>query len=138
MPATPEVVGAYLAAAGEGYAMPTLRRRVAAIARACGIAGLPLDTKHPAIRETLNHWPHKRSDLALLGVEPADADYGTTLSPEVRKALPSLLQAAKDIIDRWLDGRQSAPSQAGRPANGKKARTHTLPAARLDLLHAGA
>src|SRR5215831_3944684 len=39
MPATPEVVGAYLAAAGEGYAMPTLRRRVAAIARACGVAG---------------------------------------------------------------------------------------------------
>src|SRR5208283_2922842 len=38
MPATPEVVGAYLAAAGEGYAAPTLRRRVAAIARACGVA----------------------------------------------------------------------------------------------------
>jgi hypothetical protein len=53
MPATPEVVGAYLAAAGEGDAMPTLRRRVAAIARACGVAGHPLDTKHPAIRETL-------------------------------------------------------------------------------------
>jgi integrase len=53
MTATPEVVGAYLAAAGEGYALPTLRRRVAAIARACGIAGQPLDTKHPAIRETL-------------------------------------------------------------------------------------
>ena len=53
MPAKPEVVGAYLAAAGEGYAMPTLRRRVAAIARACGVAGYPLDTKHPAIRETL-------------------------------------------------------------------------------------
>ncbi len=33
--------------------MPTLRRRVAAIARACGVAGHPLDTKHPAIRETL-------------------------------------------------------------------------------------
>ena len=40
MPATPEVVGAYLAAAGEGYAMPTLRRRVAAIARACGVAAI--------------------------------------------------------------------------------------------------
>jgi hypothetical protein len=52
VPATPEIVGAYLAAAGEGYAMPTLRRRVAAIARACGVAGQPLDTKHPAIRET--------------------------------------------------------------------------------------
>ncbi len=53
VPAVPEVVGAYLAAAGEGYAMPTLRRRVAAIARACGVAGRPLDSKHPAIRETL-------------------------------------------------------------------------------------
>jgi integrase len=53
MPATPEVVGAYLAAAGEGYALPTPRRRVAAIARACGVAGQPLDTRHPAIRETL-------------------------------------------------------------------------------------
>lgn len=52
-PATPEVVGAYLAAAGEGYAMQTLRRRVAAVSRASAIAGHPLDTKHPAIRETL-------------------------------------------------------------------------------------
>jgi integrase len=49
----PTVVGAYLAAAGEGYAPATLRRRVAAIARAFGMAGRPLDTKHPAIRETL-------------------------------------------------------------------------------------
>ncbi len=49
----PRLVGAYLAAAGEGYAMKTLRRRVAAIARASGVAGHPLDTKHPAIRETL-------------------------------------------------------------------------------------
>ncbi len=53
MPATPHVVGAYLAAAGEAYALQTLRRRVAAIARACRVAGHPLDTKHPAIRETL-------------------------------------------------------------------------------------
>src|SRR5208282_3589308 len=44
MPAAPEVVGAYLASAGEGYAAPTPRRRVAAIARACGVAGHPLDT----------------------------------------------------------------------------------------------
>ena len=53
MPATPETVGAYLAAAGLGYALPTLRRRVAAIARAHRIAKQPLDTRHPAIRETL-------------------------------------------------------------------------------------
>ncbi|HYZ63605.1 MAG TPA: site-specific integrase, partial [Acetobacteraceae bacterium] len=74
MPATPEVVGAYLAAAGEGYAMPTLRRRVAAIARACGIAGHPLDTKHPAIRETLRgigrkHGSPSRRSAALTTTE---------------------------------------------------------------------
>jgi len=74
MPATPEIVGAYLAAAGEGYAMPTLRRRVAAIARACGVAGLPLDTKHPAIRETLRgiartHGSRARRAAALTTAE---------------------------------------------------------------------
>ena len=50
MPATPEVVGAYPAAAGEGCARPTLRRRVAAIARACGVSGQPSVTKRPASR----------------------------------------------------------------------------------------
>jgi len=74
LPATPEVVGAYLAAAGEGYAMQTLRRRVAAIARACGVAGHPLDTKHPAIRETLRgigrtHGSRGRRSAALTTVE---------------------------------------------------------------------
>jgi integrase len=74
MPAMPEVVGAYLAAAGEGYAMPTLRRRVAAIARACGVAGHPLDTKHPAIRETLRgigrkHGSPARRAAAITTVE---------------------------------------------------------------------
>ncbi len=53
MPSTPELVGAYLADAGRGYALSTLRRRVAAIARAHRIAKQPLDTRHPAIRETL-------------------------------------------------------------------------------------
>ena len=61
MPATPEVVGAFLAAAGEGYALPTLRRRVAAIARACRIAGHPLDTKAPAIpRNSSRYRPQTR------------------------------------------------------------------------------
>ncbi|HEY5412394.1 MAG TPA: site-specific integrase [Caulobacteraceae bacterium] len=74
LPATPEVVGAYLAAAGEGYAMQTLRRRVAAIARASGVDGHPLDTKHPAIRETLRgigrtHGSRGRRSAALTTVE---------------------------------------------------------------------
>jgi integrase len=53
MPSTPEIVGAYLADAGRGYAISTLRRRVAAIARAHRMTKHPLDTRHPAIRETL-------------------------------------------------------------------------------------
>ena len=74
MPASPQVVGAYLAGAGEGYAAPTLRRRVAAIARACGVAGCPLDTKHPAIRETLRgiarrHGSRSRRAAALTTTE---------------------------------------------------------------------
>lgn len=52
-PAKPEVVGAYVAAARARYAYSTLRRRVAAIARASALAGAPLDTKDHAIRETL-------------------------------------------------------------------------------------
>jgi integrase len=44
---------AYLADAGRGYAISTLRRRVAAIARAHRMTKEPLDTRHPAIRETL-------------------------------------------------------------------------------------
>ena len=74
LPATPDVVGAYLAAAGEGYAMQTLRRRVAAIARASGVSGHPLDTKHPAIRETLRgigrtHGSRSRRSAALTTTE---------------------------------------------------------------------
>jgi integrase len=58
----------------EGYALPTLRRRVAAIARACGVAGHPLDTKHPAIRETLRgigrkHGAPARRSAALTTAE---------------------------------------------------------------------
>jgi integrase len=53
MPASPELVGEYLADLGEGYARATLRRKVAAIARATRLAGLPLDTRHPSIRDVL-------------------------------------------------------------------------------------
>ncbi|MBN9560518.1 MAG: site-specific integrase [Alphaproteobacteria bacterium] len=74
MPATPEIVGAYLADAGRGYALSTLRRRVAAIARAHRIAKQPLDTRHPAIRETLRgiartHGEPPRRSAALATAE---------------------------------------------------------------------
>ena len=53
MPASPELVGDYLADLGEGYARATLRRKVAAIARATRLAGHPLDTRHSSIRDVL-------------------------------------------------------------------------------------
>jgi len=53
MPVTPELVGEYLAELGEGYAKATLRRKVAAITRATRIAGMPLNTRHPSIRDVL-------------------------------------------------------------------------------------
>lgn len=54
LPAAPATVGAHLAAlADAGRALATLRRRLAAIARAHRSAGHRLDTGHPAIRETL-------------------------------------------------------------------------------------
>lgn len=70
MPPTPAIVGAYLAAAGPGYSLSTLRRRVAAIARTSRAEGYPLDTKHPAIRETLRgiarkHGSRQRRAAAL-------------------------------------------------------------------------
>ena len=91
MPATPEVVGAYLAAAGEGYAMPTLRRRVAAIARACGVAGQPLDTKHPAIRKTLR-------GVGRLDVAPARrlAALTTTEIRKLSRACGTTLTGSRD------------------------------------------
>jgi integrase len=71
MPSTPEIVGAYLADAGRGYALSTLRRRVAAIARAHRMTKQPLDTRHPAIRETLRgiartHGEPPRRSAALM------------------------------------------------------------------------
>ena len=94
MPATPEVVGAFLAAAGEGYALPTLRRRVAAIARACRIAGHPLDTKAPAIRETLrgigrtHGTPPRRSAALTVGdMRKLVRACGTTLAGARDRAL---------------------------------------------------
>ena len=94
MPATPEVVGAFLAAAGEGYALPTLRRRVAAIARACRIAGHPLDTKAPAIRETLRgigrkHGtsPRRSAALTIADLRKLVRACGTTLAGARDRAL---------------------------------------------------
>ncbi len=75
MPASPIPVGDYLSDLGEGYARSTLRRKVAAIARANRHAGHPLDTRHPSIRDVLrgigrtHGSPPKRAQAQALAIE---------------------------------------------------------------------
>ncbi|WP_431272875.1 hypothetical protein [Dankookia sp. P2] len=66
LPAAPATVGAHLAAlADAGRALATLRRRLAAIARAHRSAGHRLDAGHPAIRESAaRHRPQHRPAAA--------------------------------------------------------------------------
>ena len=94
MPASPETVGAYLAAAGLGYALPTLRRRVAAIARAHRIAKQPLDTRHPAIRETLR-------GIARTHGEPARRSAALT-TDEIRRLVEVCDDDLAGLRDRAL------------------------------------
>jgi integrase len=94
MPASPETVGAYLAAAGLGYALPTLRRRVAAIARAHRIAKQPLDTRHPAIRETLR-------GIARTHGEPARRSAALT-TDEIRRLVEVCGDDLAGLRDRTL------------------------------------
>ena len=66
LPASATVVAAFLHASRESYALGTLRRRVAAIARASAAFGAPLDTKHPEIRAaTRSARPYYRGPLTL-------------------------------------------------------------------------
>lgn len=67
---TPEIVAAYLAGCGEGYALSTLRRRIAAIRYFCDTSSYKLDTRARIIRETLmgiarNHGEPSRRAAAL-------------------------------------------------------------------------
>ncbi|HEX2973237.1 MAG TPA: site-specific integrase [Tepidisphaeraceae bacterium] len=51
--AMPETVGLYLAAHADLLSMATLTRRVSSIAVAHRMAGYPMDTRHPAIRDVM-------------------------------------------------------------------------------------
>ena len=67
---TPDTVATYLAGCGEGYALSTLRRRVAAIRYFCHGRNYSLDTRARIIRETMrgiarNHGEPSRRAAAL-------------------------------------------------------------------------
>ncbi len=43
--------------------------------------------------------PEDRPALLILGVEPAEIDFGTTLTPPVEAALPGLIRTLREILD---------------------------------------
>jgi hypothetical protein len=83
----------------------TLRRRIAAIARACGVAGHPRGTKHPAIRETLrgigrkHDRPSRRAAARRthLGVRLDDANERAARPPSVALCICCRSYAAPSI-----------------------------------------
>jgi len=94
MPASPKTVGAYLAAAGLGYALPTLRRRVAAIAMAHRTVRHSLDALRPTIRETLR-------GIARTHVEPSGRSAALT-TPEIRRLVEVCGDDLAGLRDRAL------------------------------------
>lgn len=46
----------------------------------------------------------QRPEVAILGVEPGEIDYGLELTPAVQAALPGLVQAARDLVAQWQAG----------------------------------
>jgi integrase len=72
LPASPTVVGVYLAAHADNLAPATLGRRVSSIAVAHRLAGHQLDTRHPAVRDVLSGIRRTR------GIAPRRAAPATT------------------------------------------------------------
>jgi len=94
LPATPQTVGAYLAALAPRYALATLRRRLAAIARAHRAGGHHLDCAHPAVRETL------RGIARRHGVPQRRA--AALATPEVRRLVAGCGDDLAGLRDRAL------------------------------------
>jgi hydrogenase maturation protease len=48
----------------------------------------------------------KRPRVIILGVEPHTIGFGLDLSPTLQPALPKAMQAAREVIDRILEGKE--------------------------------
>src|SRR4051794_30972861 len=72
LPATPQVIGAFLAAYAAALAPATLGRRLSSIAVAHRLAGHQLDTRNPALRDVMSGIRHER------GTAPRRAAPATT------------------------------------------------------------
>jgi len=48
-------------------------------------------------------------DIVVLGVQPANTDWGTSLSPDVETALPGLVDAALAQLQLWKEHPWNSP-----------------------------
>jgi site-specific recombinase XerD len=94
LPATPATVGVYLAAHENDFAVATLTRRLSSIATAHRMAGHPMDTRHPAIRDVM------RGLRRAKGRAQQHAEALTT--PLLRRAVETCADRLIDLRDRAL------------------------------------
>jgi integrase len=94
LPATPAVIAGYLAAGASLYALSTLRRRLAAIARVHREARLAFDSRDPAIRNALR-------GIARAHALPARQAAALT-TPEIRKLVRTCDTSLAGQRDRAL------------------------------------
>lgn len=93
LPTTPAVVAAYLTDS-KGYALSTLRRRIAAIARASVASGAPLETKHCEIRAALR-------EIGAVSGEPARRAVALTIE-DLRRLVAGCRNDLCGLRDRAL------------------------------------
>ncbi len=94
LPASPSTVGVYLADLAQRARVSTLGRRLVAIAAMHRRSGHDLDTRHPAIRDTLKGI-RRVNGAAQVGKAPA-------LIADVRKMVETLDEGPKAVRDRAL------------------------------------
>jgi len=94
LPATPTTVGLYLAAHETVLSIATLTRRLSSVATAHRMAGHPMDTRHPAIRDVM------RGLRRAKGSAQRHAEALTT--PLVRRAVETCTDRLNDLRDRAL------------------------------------
>ena len=55
------------------------------------------------LRAALRFAPQAAPEIRVLGMEPAVIDYGLELTPEVAAALPRLVKAAREMVEKWRE-----------------------------------
>jgi hydrogenase maturation protease len=89
----------------------------------CGAQDIQVDPVRASLHElsllaVMEFIPRdKRPAITILGVQPAVIDYGLELSPNLRNALPRVVEAARAILAGWLP----------RPAGHRKPPTSATP-----------